>query len=210
AEIDLQVQFDLALVQRAFAQLLAQLLARVVLARVRLLRLAGEADALAARQQRVQHAFLGAVLGLRAHARLGLLARHLDRGVGKVAHDLLDVLADITDFRELGRLDLDERRVRQRREAPRDLGLADTGRTDHQDVLGRDFLAQRGIELHASPAIAQRDRDRALGGLLADDVAIKFADDFAGGEFTHDGNREWGIGMERAVKVDAFAILYVP
>ena len=150
------------------------------------LRLVGEADALAARQQRIEDAILGAILGLRAHARLGLLARHLDRAVGEIAHDLLDVLADVADLGELGRLDLDERRVGQRGQAPRDLGLADAGRADHQDVLRRDFVAQRRLELHAPPAVAQRDRDRALGGVLADDVAVEFVDDFAGSEFGHD------------------------
>ena len=186
ADVLRDVELDLAIVERAFAQLLAQFLARVGIARIgRWLRLVGEADALAARQQRIEHAILRAILGLRAHARLGLLARHLDRAVGEVAHDLLDVLADVADFGELGRLDLDERRIRERGEAPRDLGLADAGRADHQDVLRRHFIAQRGFELHAPPAVAQRDRDGALGRVLADDVAIELVDDFAGCQFGH-------------------------
>ncbi len=180
------VDLDLAIVERALAQLLAQLLARVGVARIgRRQRLVGEADAGAARQQRIENAILRAIVGLRAHARLGLLARHLDRAVGEIAHDLLDVLADVADLGELGRLDLDERRIRERGEPARDLGLADAGRADHQDVLRRDLVAQNRFELHAPPAIAQRDRDRALGGVLADDVAIELVDDFAGCEFGH-------------------------
>jgi hypothetical protein len=35
--------------------------------------------------------------------------------------------------------------------------------------------------LHPTPAVAQRDRDRALGGLLADDVAIELLHDHARG-----------------------------
>ncbi len=193
ADVDRGLDLDLAIVERAFAQLLAQFLARVAVGRARRLRrLAAEPKRLLpARQQRVEDAVLGAILGLRAHLRLGLLARHLDRDVGEVAHDLLDILADVTDLGELRRLDLDERRVRQMREPARDLGLADAGRTDHQDVLRRDLLAQRRIELHAPPAVAQRDRDRALGRILADDVAVEFVDDFAGGEFGH--GKESGI-----------------
>jgi hypothetical protein len=38
---------------------------------------------------------------------------------------------------------LDEGRIRQLRQAPGDLGLAHTGRPDHEDVLGRDLLTQR-------------------------------------------------------------------
>ena len=67
-----------------------------------------------ARQQRVEHAVLGRVLGAVPHLGLLLLARHLDGDVDQVADDRFDVPADVTDLGELGRLDLDERRVRQR------------------------------------------------------------------------------------------------
>jgi len=60
-----------------------------------------------------------------------------------------------------------------------------TGRADHQDVLRQYLLAQAAIELLPPPAIAQRDRNGALGFSLADDEAIEFGDDFAGGEVCH-------------------------
>ena len=50
--------------------------------------------------------------------------------------------------------------------------------------FGRDFLAQRLTDLHAAPAIAQRDGDGALGGVLADDVLVEFGDDFFRGHFS--------------------------
>ena len=68
------------------------------------------------------------------------------------------------------------------REAARDLGLADAGRADHQDVLGQDLVAQIVVELLAPPAVAQRDGDRALGVVLSDDIAVEFRDDLAGAE----------------------------
>src|SRR5207344_1612393 len=105
----------------------------------------------------------GRVLRARAHAAHRLLARLLDADLDQVAHDGVDVAADITDFGELGRLDLDERRLGESRQAPRDLGLADAGRPDHQDVLRRDLLAQRLGDLLAAPAVAQRDGNGALG-----------------------------------------------
>ena len=52
----------------------------------------------------------------------------------------------------------------------------------HQDVLGQHFLAQFVVELQPAPAVAQRDGDRALGVVLADDEAVEFGNDFAGGE----------------------------
>jgi hypothetical protein len=79
-------------------------------------------------------------------------------------------------------LDLDERRVGELRQAPRDFGLADAGRTDHEDVLGRDLLAQRLLYLHATPAVAQRNGHGALGRVLADDVLVELLNDLAGRE----------------------------
>ena len=92
-----------------------------------------------------------------------------DRDLDEVAGDLLDIAADIADLGELGRLDLEERRLGEPGQAARDLGLAAPGRADHQDVLRQHLLAQLGRQLLAAPAVAQRDRDGALGLVLADD-----------------------------------------
>ena len=102
------------------------------------------------------------------------------RDLDEVAHDLLDVAADIADLGELGRLDLEERRAGELGEAARDLGLADAGRPDHQNVLRQHLLAQPLVELQPAPAVAQRDRDRALGVALADDEAVELGNDLAG------------------------------
>jgi hypothetical protein len=62
-------------------------------------------------------------------------------------------------------------------QAARDLGLADAGGADHQDVLGRDL----GAQLASTCWRRQRLRSAmatALGGVLADDVAVQLGDDF--------------------------------
>src|SRR5439155_25787133 len=107
------------------------------------------------------------------------LARLRDRALDQIADDLLDVAPDIADFRVLGRLDLDEGSAGELGEAAGNLGLADAGRPDHQDVLGQHLFAQLLVELQAAPAVAQRDGDRALGIGLSDDEAIELGDDFA-------------------------------
>ena len=135
--------------------------------------------------QRIDHAILGGEMRLRLDVLALALAHLRDRDLDQVAHDLLDVAADVADLGELGRLDLEERRAGKPRQAARNLGLADAGRADHQDVLRQHFLAQPLVELHAAPAIAQRDRDRALGVALPDDEAVELGNDLAGREVGH-------------------------
>jgi hypothetical protein len=130
-----QLQLDLLVVQLAFAQLLAEVLARGAVAARR----CAAVGVAGGRDQHVEDAVLGQVLGARAVRLHGLLALLLDGHLGQVADDGIDVLADVAHLGELGGLDLDERRVRQPRQAARDLGLADAGGADHQDVLGRDL-----------------------------------------------------------------------
>ena len=48
--------------------------------------------------------------------------------------------------------------------------------------LGRYLVAQLGWQLAPPQAIAQRNRDRFLGFLLPDDVAIQFLHDLLGTE----------------------------
>ncbi len=185
------VDLDLLVVERALAQHLAESLPRRGVGRLHVV----EIDLAHRRQQHVEHALLGSVGGAVAHLARLRLARLLDGHLDQVADDGVDVAADIADFGELGRLDLHERRVGEPREAPRDLGLADAGRTDQQDVLRRDLLPQRLGDLLAAPAVAQRNRDRALGGVLPDDVLVELVDDLFGG---HLGRHARGAGATKA------------
>ena len=130
--------------------------------------------------QRIQYALLGGKLGARLHVLALALADLRDRDLDQIADDLLDVAPDIADFGEFGGFDLDERRAGKFCQPPRDLGLADAGRPDHQDVLRQHLFAQATGELQPPPAVAQGDRDGALGLALADDEAVEFGNDFAG------------------------------
>src|SRR5206468_2176722 len=108
-----------------------------------------------------------------------------DRDLNEIADDLLDIAADIADFREFGGLDLDEGSAGELCKAPRDLGLTDAGWSDHQDVLRQHLLAQRAGELQPSPAVAKRNGNRTLGVCLANDEAVEFGNYFAGREVGH-------------------------
>ena len=135
--------------------------------------------------QSVEHALLGSEFGLGLHVLALLVAGECDGNLDQVAHDLLDVAADIADLGEFGSLDFEERRAGKPRQAARNLGLADAGRPDHQNVFRQHFLAQSVVELQTAPAVPQRDGDRALGVVLADDETVEFGNDFAGGEVGH-------------------------
>ncbi len=168
----MRLDLDFLVVEFAGAQLLAKRIAR---------RGAGiGAD------QRIEHALLGGELGARLHVLALAFAGLRDRDFDQVADDLLDVAADIADLGEFRGLDLDERRAGELGQPPRDLGLADAGRPDHQDVLRQHLVAQVAGELQPPPAIAQRDRYRALGVGLADDEAVEFGNDFTGREVGHE------------------------
>src|SRR5262249_15169591 len=71
---------------------------------------------------------------------------------------------------------------REPREPARDLGLADAGRPNHQNVLRRDFFGELRRQLLPPHAVAQRDGDGALGCALADDVLVELGDDLPGRE----------------------------
>ena len=72
----------------------------------------------------------------------------------QITNDRFDITPDIADFSELGRLDLDKRRIGQPCQTTGDFGLADTGRPDHQNIFRGDFLAQRLGHLRPPPTVA--------------------------------------------------------
>jgi hypothetical protein len=118
-------------------------------------RLVGRKTHRCAGQQRIEHALFGGVGGAVAHLGDFLFAGHFHGDLDQIADDRVNFATDIADFGEFGGLDLDERRLGQARQAPGDLGLADAGGADHENVLRRDFLPQRLGHLHAAPAVAQ-------------------------------------------------------
>ena len=132
-------------------------------------------------QQNIQHPILGGVRGAVPNLRHFLFSRHFDGDLDKIADDRVNFPPNIAHFGEFGRLDLDEGRLGEPGQPARDFGLAHAGGADHENVLRRDFGPQRRVDLLAPPAVAQGNRHRALGGLLADDVLVEFLDDFPRG-----------------------------
>ena len=136
-------------------------------------------------RNRVNDAFFGGLMRADLHVLAHVFAGHDDGAVYQITDDLFHIAADIADFGEFRRLDLEKRGPRQFCQAAADLGLAHAGGPDHQDVLGVDFVAQIIAQLLAAPAVAQRYGNGAFGVVLADDKTVKFRDDFAGGQIGH-------------------------
>ena len=174
----LDVDLDQAVVELAGPQPLAQLLAGA-LDRVGGLRLR--------RHEQFQQPFLGAFLGAVADLFQPLRADHLDGDVHQVADHRLDVAPDVADLGELAGLDLEEGRVGQPGQPPRDLGLAHAGGADHENVLRHHLLGHLRLQPLAADAVAQRDGDGPLGVVLADDVLVQLADDLARSELVQRG-----------------------
>src|SRR5439155_5109767 len=127
--------------------------------------------------EELQQSFLDVLLGLRAHGEAPFLADEVDGDLRQVSHDRLDVAADVSDLREARGLDLEEGRFRQARDSPGDLGLPDAGPADQDDVLRQNVGRKVGRELSPPLAVAERDRDGALRGGVADDVRVQLLDD---------------------------------
>ena len=96
--------------------------------------------------QGVEHPVLGGELRARLDALAAAFLDEADRHLDEIAHDLLDVAADIADLGEFRGLDLQEGRVGEPRQPAGDLGLAAAGGADHQYVLWQNLLAHLAFE----------------------------------------------------------------
>ena len=135
--------------------------------------------------RRSSKSFLDAGLGLGGHAFAFAGSDEGDSGLDEVADHAFDVAADVADLGELGGFDLDEGSADEAGQAAGDLGLADAGGADHEDVLGHDLGAQLGRKLLSAPAVTDGDGDSAFGGILSHDIAVELGDDLSGGQLGH-------------------------
>ena len=144
------------------------------------------------RQQEIEQPFFRRVPRLVLDLLGPLGANHVDGELDQVADHRLHVAADVADFGELRGLDLDERRLRQLGETAGDLGLADSGRPDHQDVLRRHFVGDLRRQPLTAHAVPQRNGHGALGLGLSDDVLVELGDDLARRQRAEGGGGAFG------------------
>ena len=121
-----------------------------------------------------------ALFGSRPNRLFLLLEHQGHRGIDEIPDDRLDIATHVANLGELRGFDLDERRLGELGETARHLGLADARGSDHDDVLRGDLVAQLFRDLLSPPAISQRNRHRALGFVLPDDVPVEFGDNLPG------------------------------
>ena len=201
-------EFDDAVIELALAKLRAQLLAGprcgTLVCAVSVGRQSSSSRSRGSgRKQQVENALFRVKFRLVLDLLHPLGADHVNSDLDQVTHDGFDVAPNIADFSEFRGLYLQERRVRELRQATRDLRLADARRSDHDDVLGHDLVREFRSELLAAHAVAQRDGNRALGVVLADDVLIEFGDDLPRREFIQ---CEFGV-LGARWKVDCHAVI---
>ena len=184
------VDLHRAVVEPAFAELLAEFLAaaREVLAGP--LRLAGSGRGVArgrdthrppdwTGKQQIQQALFRVGLGLVGYLFEFFLPHHVNGDLHQVADHGFHIPADVAHFGELGGLHLQEGRVGQPGQPPRNLRFAHAGRPDHDDVLGHDLFGHLRRKLLSPDAVAQSDGHGSLGGLLSHHVLVQLHDDLA-------------------------------
>ena len=79
----------------------------------------------------IKHSFLGLQFGFGGYLLAQTVAGHMNGHLNQVTDNLFDVAPDVTNFGELGRLDLNERCLGELRQAPGDFCFADAGRAHH-------------------------------------------------------------------------------
>ena len=119
------------------------------------------------------------------HARLMLLLHHAHGVFHQVANDAFHIAAHIANLGKLGCFHLDKGRLHQLCQAAGNLSFAHARWADHQNILGIDFLAHFLAYAGTAVTVAQGNRHSALGLVLADDIAIQLAHDFARRHFLH-------------------------
>jgi hypothetical protein len=101
-------------------------------------------------------------------------------GLDQLQEDVLDVLADVAGLGQRGGVGDRERDVEDPRQGLRQQRLAAAGRAEHHDVrllqLDVGLLGLR--DLNPLVVVVDGDRERALGGLLADHVLLQDVVDF--------------------------------
>jgi hypothetical protein len=123
--------------------------------------------------ERLQDTFHRCGLGGLAHDFTAAVLLQPHRFLDQIAGNLFDIAANIANLGKFGCLYLDKRRVGELGQATADFGFATAGRTDHQNVLGRNFVAQFRRQTLPTPAIAHRHGDGALGVVLTDNMFVK-------------------------------------
>ncbi len=133
-------------------------------------------------QEEIEDTIFGAPTGGFDDLGAAFVAEHIDGDVHEVADHAFHVAPDVADLGIFGCLDLEERRADQSGQASRDFGLSAASRSDHEDILGIDLIAQGGIKFAPAGAIAQCDGHHFFGVGLPHDIAVEFGDDFAGSQ----------------------------
>ena len=108
-------------------------------------------------------------------------------GLQELQEDVLDVLADVAGLGERRGIRDGERHVEPLRQRLREVGLAAAGRAEEQDVALRDLdlvgallgRLDRAVRAHALVVVVDGDRQRALRGVLPDDVLLEEPEDLA-------------------------------
>ena len=150
-------------------------------------------------QQRLLHAFTRHIAGDRGIVRFSRdLIDLVDiddaalcvfdiviRRLQQLQDDVFDILADITGFRQRGRIGDGERHIENSRQCLRQQRLSGTCRSDQENVRLRQFdVVVLALMIEPLVVVMDGDREHFFGLILADDIVIQHFADLARGRNT--------------------------
>src|SRR5258706_269158 len=135
--------------------------------------------------QDVEDALFRLLRRLLTHLRHALVMHHADRRVHEIAHNRIDIAADIADLREFGGLNFDEGCVGELGQPARDFRFAYPSRPNHEDVLRRDLRLYLDGQREAAIAVTQRNSYRPLRLVLPNNIAVQLPNNMLGSQVSH-------------------------
>ena len=109
------------------------------------------------------------------HSLVFFLAHHMNGDIEEIADHGFHIAAHVTHFREFRGFHLYKGSSAQFGQTARYFGLAAARGTHHDDVLGRNLIAQFLGQLLSAPPVADSHRHHAFGFFLTYDILIEFS-----------------------------------
>src|ERR1700688_1178385 len=134
------------------------------------------------RQKNIEQTFFRVQFGLIRDVLKFFFPNHFNGDLDQIANHGFHIASHVADLGELRSFNFKEWGVRELSQSPGDFGFADAGGPDHQDILRHHLFSHLGREFLPAHTVAQSNSDGALCVFLSDNVLVELGNDFAWGQ----------------------------